>query len=274
MNDKMIKNIKNNLKSITTDTSKLNVPSISGKTVIINKGDIYKKKIGASNILFIGGCRSFAYSILFEEICRYVPYFIHAQFGFGAIAVHIIDLLKREKTDNLKCVIEGADYIVCEQIRNYSFLNSSEKCEHNIFNSFKIKDNCKIIQIPNLELRYYSKDLNYNNQDDFKNIEIVNSIKQTNLKKIIEHCETYDFYNLAEYIKKNINEIRLFSTFNHPYNCLILELFKELIEKLFEQKLKEPILNILKQVRIFDDDGNGTKIEEIDYQLGLSREII
>jgi len=235
--------------------------------------DIYKKKNGASNILFIGGCRSFVYSILFEEICKYVPYFVHAQFGFGAIGVHMIDLLKREKTDNLKHVIESADYIVCEQVRNYTFLNTNEKCEQNIFNSFKIKNNCKIIQIPNLELKYYSKDLNYNNMDDFKNIELVNSIKKKNLKQIIKHCQTYEFNKLAEYIEKNINEQRLFSTCNHPQNCLILELFKELIEKLFEQKLKEPILNILKQVRIFDNNENDTKIEEIDYQLGLSRTI-
>lgn len=233
--------------------------------------DIYHYKIGASNILFIGGCRCCVYSILFSEICKYIPYFVHGQFGVGVIAVHIIDLLKRQKTENIKYIIESADYIVCEQIRHYHFLNSSNKCEENIFNNFEIKKNCKIIQIPNLELRYYTNDLIFDNPKDIKNIEIINTIKERNLKNFIEHCEKYEFYKLAEYTQKYINKERLFSTFNHPYNSLIIELFKELIEKLFYISLNQPILNILKQIKIFDNIG--TKLEESDYKLGLSRNI-
>ena len=83
--------------------------------------------------------------------------------------------------DLLKYVVENADYIVCEQIRNYSFLNSSTKCEQNIFNNFNIKSNCKILQIPNLDLRYYRNDLIYENKEDINNIEIVRAIKKENL---------------------------------------------------------------------------------------------
>ena len=36
--------------------------------------------------------------------------------------IYLHNLLNRKKTDNLKYVVENADYIVCEQIRNYSFL--------------------------------------------------------------------------------------------------------------------------------------------------------
>jgi hypothetical protein len=229
--------------------------------------DIYHKKIGAQNILFIGGCRCIVYSILFEEICKNVPYFIRGQFGFATVAVHIINLLNRQKTNNLKYIIENADYIVCEQTRKYSFLNSSTNCEQNIFNNFKIKDNCKILQIPNLELKYYSNDLNYKNKED------INNIKQENLKKFIEHCKKYEFNNLCTYIENNINNERLFSTSNHPCNNLLLELFKELIQKIFGQQLEESVLNILRNVRIFDDDVNRTNINEIDYQTGLSRNI-
>jgi hypothetical protein len=230
------------------------------------RDDIYHKKIGAQNILFIGGCRSYIYSILFEEICKHVPYFINGQFGYATIGVHIIDTLKRQKTNNLKYIIENADYIVCEQTRNYSFLNSSTKCEQNIFNNYNIKSNCKIIQIPNLELRYYSNDLIYQNKEDINNIEIVRAIKKENLRKFIEHCQNYEFYNLSTYIENNINTQRLFNTINHPCNNILLELFKELIEKMFDQKLQEPILNILRNVKIFDNDPTGTKINQIDYQ--------
>lgn len=237
--------------------------------------DIYHSKIGASNILFIGGCRSCIYSIMFEILSKHINYFKNAQFGFSVITVHIIDLLKRQKTNNLKYVVENADYIICEQIRGYSFLNTSQKCEQNIFNNFKIKDSCKIIQIPNLELRYYSKEIIYNNPNDINNVDIVNNIKQNNLKQFIEHCRKYEFFKLSEYIETNINKERLFGTRNHPYNCLFLEFFKELIEKLFNYELTEPILSILKQVKIFDtdDETQKSKIEEIDYILGLSRSI-
>jgi len=35
---------------------------------------------------------------------------------------------------------------------------------------------------------------------------------------------------------------------------------------MFDQKLEEPILNILRNVKIFDNDPAGTKINEIDYK--------
>lgn len=226
--------------------------------------DIYHSKIGASNILFIGGCRSFVYAIFFEEICKYVPYFKHAQFGFACIGVHIMDLLKRSKTNNLTYVIENADYIVCEQIRNYDFLNTSKNCKQNIFNNFKIKDSCKIIQIPNLEFRYFYNEIKEINNE-------INEIKQKNLKNFIDHCNKYNFNNLAMYISNNVKDERLFVTFNHPCNNIILELIKELCENLFGQKLLEPILYILKGIKIFDDDEeHKTIIDKIDYELGIN----
>jgi len=228
--------------------------------------DIYHSKIGSSNILFIGGCRSIVYAIFFEEICKYVPYFKHAQFGFSVIASHIIDLLRRQKTQNICFVFENADFIVCEQIRNYSFLNTSKHCEQNIYNSFKIKDTCKIIQIPNLEFRYFYNEIKQCNIDDN-----INEIKLKNLNRFIEHCKKYNFNNLASYISAKINNERLFITFNHPCNNIILELIKELCENLFEQKLLEPIIDILKQIKIFEiDEIHKTTIDKIDYEMGIN----
>ena len=234
------------------------------------KNDIYYSKIGACNILFIGACRSFVYAIFFEKICKYVPYFKHGQFGFAAIGVHIIDLLKRQKTNNMCFVFENADYIVCEQIRKYNFLNTSNSCEQNIFNNFKIKESCKIIQIPNLELHYFYNEIN---QPKISENEI-SEIKQINLKRFIEHCKKYNFNNLANYISNKVNEERLFITYNHPCNNIILELIKELCDNLFGQKLLPPIIQILKNIKIFDnDDKNKTIIEAIDYKMGISMNI-
>lgn len=239
------------------------------------KDDIYWNKIGAVNILFIGGCRSFAYAIYFEEICQCIDWFKHAQFGTATIGVHIIDLLKRKKTQNMTYIIENADIIVCEQIRNYDILNTSKKCHQNIFNNFNIKENCKIIQIPNLEFRYYANELIFENNNNINNYDNVNEIKTKNLKIFIENCKKYGFNKFSEYILKNINVSRLMITFNHPTNHLILELFKELIEIIFQQQIPEHILNILSNIKIFDNDlKNRSVICDTDYKLGLNSNVI
>jgi len=236
--------------------------------------DIYYSNLGAQNILFVGGCRSYVYSIFFEEICKYIPYFQNAQFGFSVIGTHMIDLLKRQKTKNLCFVFENADYIVCEQIRNYNFLNSSKTCEQNIFNNFNIKPTCKIIQVPNLDFRYYANELIYNNSDDINNENIIDEIKKNNLQKFINHCKKYKFYQLADYIETNINTKRFFIKFNHPCNHLIIEFMKNFIQICFENQLPDNVIHILEQIRIFDiDEIHKTNIIQIDYQLGLQSNV-
>jgi hypothetical protein len=135
-----------------------------------NINDIYiNNKIGAINILFIGSCRSTILSIYFEELCKNIEWFENYQFGISVIEVHVIKIKKRSKTNNnLKFVIENADYIVCEQIRSYDFLNTNKKCIQNIFNNFDIKKTCKIIQI-----QFYSDIIINNNSDLDMNIKII-----------------------------------------------------------------------------------------------------
>ena len=239
------------------------------------ENDIYVKKNGATNILFIGGCRSYVYAIYFEEICKYVPWFKHAQFGFASIGVHVIDLLKRQKTQNIINTIENADIIICEQIRNYSFLNTSINCEQNIFNNFNIKKTCKIIQIPNIEFRYYTNELIFDNKNDINNYIIIKNIKEKNLLKFIEYCKKYNFDIFGEYIMNNINNNRLFISFNHPCNYTILEAVKLIVKNGFQQELLEPIINILRNIKIFDGNINGRSVIcNADYECGLNKNVI
>lgn len=236
--------------------------------------DVYVHKKGAANVLFIGGCRSFVYAIYFEEICKYVPWFKHAQFGISAIAVHIIDLLKRPKTNNITDVIENADIIICEQIRHYDFLNTSKKCEQNIFNNFNLKRQCVVIQIPNLDVRYYYKELIFENEADANDNNQVKLVKEKNLNTFIEHCRKYNFEQFGEYVLNNINHKRLFVTFNHPCNHTILEAVKLIVKRGFNQELLPPILDILQSIRIFDDDHtSNTRITSQDYDLGLDKNV-
>ena len=238
------------------------------------KDDVYIYKKGAANVLFLGGCRSYAYAIYFEEICKYIPWFKHAQFGISVIAVHIIDLLKRQKTQNLINVIENADIIVCEQIRHYSFLNTHKKCEQNIFNNFNIKPHCVVVQVPNLEFSYYYNELTFENADDKNDDNKVKLLKEKNLNKFVECCREYNFAQFGEYILNNINNRRLFVSSNHPCNHTILEAVKLIIKNGFNQELLPPILRILQQIRIFDGDLNTKSIiTSKDYELGLTRSV-
>ena len=69
---------------------------------------------------------------------------------------------------------------------------------------------------------------------------------------------------MATYVENNINVKRLFVTYNHPCNHLLLELFKELIEKLFNKELSVDVICALEHVKIFDNDGTKCKIVRMD----------
>lgn len=203
----------------------------------INKNDMYVIKPGATNVLFIGGCRSYAYSIMFEELCKHNSYLKNAQYGIGAIAVHVIDMCKRNKTPNLTRVIEDADIIICEQIRHYKILNTSDTCEQNIFNTFNIKPTCKIINIPNLECFH----------------ENTPESKMQNVLRLVEHCKKYNFEKLAKFIDENSHIIDvLLVTCNHPSTPLFCQLMKELIENNFDVIIDHKLMSVMQSVRIFD----------------------
>lgn len=198
------------------------------------KKDIYIKKNGCANVLFIGGCRSFAYALIFEEYCKHDSWFSNAQFGISAIGVHIIDFLKRNKTSSMIDVFKNADFIICEQMRKYSFLNTSTSCELNIFNSFELKPTCKIIQVPNLELHIDNNEI----------------ITKQNVEYFINHCNKYSFLNVSEYVTKNINN-DLFKTYNHPTTELMIEVFRRIIELGFNRTIEPTVLFHLKKITIF-----------------------
>lgn len=197
----------------------------------------YVIKPGATNVLFVGGCRSFVYSIFFEELCKHNPYLKNAQYGIGAIAVHILQVCNLHKTPNLTSVIENADIIVCEQIRHYDMLNTSAECEQNMFNNFNIKPTCKVINVPNLECQY----------------ETTPESKLQNVTRLINHCKKYKFEKLANYIHENSHNIHLlFITTNHPSNSLFCQLMQELIETHFDVAISHELMSVMQRIRIFD----------------------
>jgi hypothetical protein len=235
----------------------------------LTKNDKYIHRRGRQNILFIGVCRAVIYAMHLESICRTNEYFRNSRFGFAAIVVYIVDF-KRGKTENMTNVVENADIIICEQIRNSSILNTSEKCEQNIFNSFKIKPTCKIIQIPNLDIRYYKNDLLLQND----NIDEIKMMKEESLNKFIEFLKKYGFDNFSKYIIDNIHSKRLFVTYNHPCNHTMIEFMRELCSNVWQQTLSQETISELNKIQIFDNDfDNRTKISIEDYQTGLDSNV-
>lgn len=252
------------------------------KTERVTNNEEYVDKIGTQNVLFVGGCRSFVFNMMFEELTKHVPQF--ESFGYGALAVHIpINVQKfTGPTEKMKQAFENADYIVCEQVRTYSYLNTSPKCEESIFKSFNIKDSCKILQIPNSEIVYFYNDIlnhyAYSQQEingltDEKSVENIVTIKNHNLKRLVDHCIKYEFPLLAEFIQQNIHKVRLFNVINHPNNCVMAKQFEEMIGKLFGYQLDDCMLNVLSSIRVFDDD-KGTQMVEMDYQTGFDRNVV
>ena len=196
-----------------------------------NKKHKYVTKSGATNVLFIGGCRSFAYSIFFEELCKHNTYLKNAQYGIGAIAVHLNPI----KTPGLTHVVENADIIICEQIRNFDMLNTSTECEQNMFNNFNIKPTCRVIHVPNLEC------------------EITPDSKLQITTRLTNHCKKYNFEKLATHIHDNSHVIHsLFVTCNHPSNALFCQLMKELIETHFNVIIDHQLMSMMQCIRIFD----------------------
>jgi hypothetical protein len=237
----------------------------------MNHKNTYIIKNGAKNILFIGGCRATLLAIYFEKVFSLIPYFYHQQFGFGAIMVHILNLKGMSKTNNLVNAIENADIIICEQIKNFSFINTIKTCEHNIFNNFNIKKDCQIVNIPNMELYFYESQLKLIENIDENNIK---EVREIHLNKLLHYCDYFNCYELSQYIKDNIYKERLFATYNHPMSTLFVLLTKDLFKQIFNYNLDENVINIIKEIKIFDNDNNNfSKISELDYNTGVDRSV-
>jgi hypothetical protein len=82
---------------------------------------LYKK--GINNITFITSCRCTSLAIWLEEMFLLMPYFNYWQLGINVVAVHIIQQLYKYPTQNMRNVIENSDILICECIKNYTYIN-------------------------------------------------------------------------------------------------------------------------------------------------------
>jgi len=238
----------------------------------LNRNDSYCFKKGNYNITFITSCRGISLAIWLAEMRLLMPYFKNWQLGINVVAVHIVHKIYEYPTKNMKNVIENSDIIICECIKNYTYINTLKECSNNIYTSFNIKPECKIFTIPNLSLIYYINDIKQNYNTNNYTINDYLKIKNDNLNKLIYWCEHYKFYDVAKYIKLNINKHIIFHTHNHPTTNLLVILFKELFKKMFNVILPNHyIINIIKYKILDCNDNDKIKLDFLDYELGIEK---
>lgn len=241
----------------------------------LNQNDIYKINNGYLNVCFITSCRGISLSIFLEKLCQEISYLKNWQIGISVIVTYIVQQKFSRPTQNMALAIQNADILICECIKNYTYINTLRQCEQNIFNNFNIKPLAKIIMIPNLSIVYYINDIKVLYKDIFNNLKDsdIIELKKKNLDNLIYWCKYYDFNIVANYIETSINTKRLFHTHNHPKTELLIILFKELCEKAFNFHVADN--NNLELVKILDFyDNDKTLLTDLDYKLGLNVDVI
>jgi hypothetical protein len=122
-----------------------------------------------------------------------------------------------------------------------------------------------------MELYFYESQLKLIENIDENNIK---EIRDKNLNKLLYYCDYFNCYELSQYIKDNIYKERLFATYNHPMSTLFILLTKDLFKQIFNYNLDQNIINIIKEIKIFDNDyKNFSKISELDYTTGVNRNV-
>lgn len=241
----------------------------------LNTNDYYCLRKGNYNITFITSCRGISLAIWLEEISLLIPYFKNWQLGINVVAVHIIQQIYEYPTQNMKNVIENSDIIICECIKNYTYINTLKECSNNIYINFNIKPECKIFNIPNLSLIYYINCIKEFYNTNNYTINDYNKLRNDNMNKLIYWCEYYKFYDVSKYIKLNINRHILFHTHNHPTTNLLVILFKELFKKIFNVILLDHyMINILKYKILDSNNNHKIKLDHLDYELSIEKDIV
>lgn len=211
------------------------------------------------NILFLGSCRLsqllYYYNNLnITELKRniyyiYVPTWIDKLDSFPK---HIIN-----------DICKNTDIIICETIKNYSFLNTIKNVDNNFFSTFNIHNTCKIFFIPTLELHIYSHFLINNCNIPYDHELLYNAFIKSK-ERLYSSLNKYEYPKLKFIIENYLNKIKLFLTINHPSRILFLFLFKELMSKM------NIILDrdfLYKMIDINLLSGNNTPIFNIDVAL-------
>jgi len=203
------------------------------------------------NIIFIGSCRLASIINYIRLLDVFSNYNIHY--------IYVVDFNERKVPVNIiNKIIQNTEIIVCEKTTSYNYLNTDKQAPYNIFQTYDIPKNCKIVNISNLEFLMFYSDLLVRNKN--KNIlEIRNQSLERLKNKLLSNKQ----YNIIELLNKYLfnQKFPLFYTANHPSSVLTLLSFKHLCDNVKIHIPTNKILdNYLTDLRYFSLYGNNTSI--------------
>jgi hypothetical protein len=202
------------------------------------------------NVLFIGSCRitplMFYFNQMFPEynvFGIYIPYWSDTS------------TLSR---DVIQKILNNTYLLVTETVRSYNILNTDRSEKNNFFETFDVR--ASEIRIANLELRMYIYDLintfNLKIEESFEHFEE----SKTRLKSSLK---SKDQEFIWEFIDSNLENLKLFSTHNHPTRILSILTFAK-IANIIGGSLD---FEFIKKISKYDFlESNSTPITSIDIE--------
>jgi hypothetical protein len=214
----------------------------------------------SKNILFIGTCRLGGLLYYYNNLNhpniekRNVYYIYIADWDGGR------ETLPKAQINS---ILTNTDKIVCENIKNYDILNTNELSEQSFFKKFSVSPEVSIYRLPNLDLYYHTQLLVNKFGLPLETNKLYMQFIESK-ERLMRSLQKYNASEIADFIEKYFSHIRLFYTWNHPAELLLLLLFKNLMKRMnvsldlsfLERMIKIPILY-----------GNNFPVYDIDVSL-------
>jgi hypothetical protein len=226
------------------------------------------KGTGEENVLFIGSCRlspiMYYLSLLRPDLnifCIYVPFW-STQWNS--------DPLFPFPKESIKNILPKTKTMVTESVKNNSILNTCRECDKNFFDEFGTSP--EEIRLPNYVLFMYLHDIIRlelkkfdfsGSEDEIGQIKEIHANSRLRLERSIEKN---DFQPVNDFFNENFQNIKMFSTINHPTTIISMMTFKIMAERLgIYKRLVD--FNFLRQASTEHFlSGNSTPITKFDAQ--------
>jgi hypothetical protein len=185
---------------------------------LLNSKNIFLSYEGTKdkNVFFIGSCRITPLMFYFNQM--FPEYNI-----FGIYVPYWIDTSGIDKI-NIQKILHNTDLLITETVRSYNILNTDRSQKNNFFETFDTK--ASEIRITNLELHMYIHDLinvfNKSTEDSFEHFEQSKARLKSSLK-------SRDQEFIWNFIDSNLENLKLFSTQNHPTRILSILTFIKIV---------------------------------------------
>lgn len=232
--------------------------------------EIYTISKKNTNILFLGSCRMLMLCMYIKRVIESYDYLKHAQFGFSVITVYhpiLNESINKPPSVVMRNVFETADIIICETIKHSKYLNTVKTVDENMYTSFKLKDTCQVIQLPNIEVSMFMASLKQSYPA--KTTEELIATRKENIDKLLYYIRLFQYNKTADFIEENIYKQRLFATNGHPMPVVFQIFTQEFVKKLWNIDIDNRIISDINISQFLGKED----FTELDYTTGIDRNI-